>query len=87
MISNLFSNVKSILGSAQTYSIGEYNVVEEALISEGGYAFVYRVSDVKDKSARYALKKMILQVYTSLKLLRTVRQCKLSSRKFSSGSN
>ena len=81
MISNIFSNVKNMLGSSKNYNINEYHVVEEELISEGGYAFVYRVSDVKDKQSKFALKKMILQVKSRVYLFRIISKWKQCSRK------
>ncbi len=44
-----------------TYTIGEYRVVVEDKISEGGYAYVYRVHDATT-GQKYGLKKILLHV-------------------------
>jgi hypothetical protein len=46
-----------------TYEIGPYKVIEEEKISEGGYAYVYRVRDTKT-GKKYGLKKILLHVNT-----------------------
>lgn len=50
-----------------TYEIGPYKVIEEEKISEGGYAYVYRVRDAKTDQ-KYALKKILLHVHINLPL-------------------
>jgi hypothetical protein len=44
-----------------TYEIGSYRVTEEEKISEGGYAYIYRVCDCKT-GIKYGLKKILLHV-------------------------
>jgi len=48
-----------------TYEIGPYSVVEEEKISEGGYAYVYRVRDQKT-GQKYGLKKILLHVFLKI---------------------
>ncbi len=43
------------------YEIGSYKVAEEEKISEGGYAYVYRVNDTRT-GQKYGLKKILLHV-------------------------
>ena len=47
--------------STTTYEIGAYQIEEEEKISEGGYAYVYRVHDIKT-GQKYGLKKILLHV-------------------------
>mmetsp|Transcript_36716 Transcript_36716/g.67315 ORF Transcript_36716/g.67315 Transcript_36716/m.67315 type:complete len:467 (-) Transcript_36716:114-1514(-) len=42
------------------YQVGEYTVAEENLVSEGGFAYVYKVRSVEDQSI-FALKKVLCQ--------------------------
>lgn len=44
------------------YEIGSYRLSEEEKISEGGYGYIYRVTDTKS-GQQYALKKVLLQVF------------------------
>jgi len=48
-----------------TYEIGPYKVIEEEKISEGGYAYVYRVRNA-ETGEKYGLKKILLHVSTLL---------------------
>lgn len=51
-----------MFGTSEKFIINEYSVIVEKLLSEGGYAYVYRVHDEKKPDSKYALKKMIIQV-------------------------
>lgn len=42
--------------------INDYTVVEERLLSEGGYAYIFQVHDWADPSKKYALKKIRIGV-------------------------
>jgi len=49
MFQSVLTNVSSFLISPKTqHTIDTYTVVEEKLLSEGGFAYVYRVHDIKN---------------------------------------
>mmetsp|Transcript_35638 Transcript_35638/g.81689 ORF Transcript_35638/g.81689 Transcript_35638/m.81689 type:complete len:459 (+) Transcript_35638:141-1517(+) len=63
MLNRLWDGVVGTKGQPQArrrYQVGEYTVSEENLVSEGGFAFVYKVRSVEDQSI-FALKKVLCQ--------------------------
>ncbi len=58
MFKNIMNTMKSYVVAPTKHKINAYEVVEELLIAEGGYAYVYRVSDMSNPQAKYALKKI-----------------------------
>lgn len=67
-ISNFINNL-NICGqntrgplAPQKFQIGSRIIQEEALISEGGYGYIWKAHDIKTKE-KFAVKKMICQVY------------------------
>ncbi|CDW85463.1 protein kinase domain containing protein [Stylonychia lemnae] len=59
MFQNLLGGITSMLkGQGKIYVVQNYTLVEEALLSEGGFAYVYRVHELNDPSKKYALKQI-----------------------------
>lgn len=68
IIQKMFSGLASWFSTTTTtYEIGSYTVIEEEKISEGGYAYVYRVRDAAT-GQKYGLKKILLHVRRKLTL-------------------
>lgn len=63
----MFSGLTGWFATTTTYEIGSYSVIEEEKISEGGYAYVYRVRDATT-GQKYGLKKILLHVFHNIQL-------------------
>ncbi len=62
MFQNMFSSILTYMTPPTRYQINDRTLLQEVLISEGGYAYVYRVSDISNTAQKYALKRIRLGV-------------------------
>jgi hypothetical protein len=63
MFQSILGNVQSLFkGANRQYQINNFEVTEEELLSEGGYAYIYRVHETQNTSKKYALKKIRIAV-------------------------
>ena len=53
--------------SSKKYTIGQYTVEVLSQISEGGFAYIYKVKDANSGQC-YAMKKILLQVNYSFRM-------------------
>eukprot|EP00347_Sterkiella_histriomuscorum_P014079 403362242 len=60
MLQNLFTGVSSMIfgGQSRQYQLNNYTLIEDQLLAEGGYGYVYQVHELNNPQQKYALKRI-----------------------------